>query len=921
MTKEPRRRVRLRTERLAQELRRTRRSQNAWAQVLGLSKGYLSQLVNGHRRYPSAAVRERLLEALGLPFDALFVVEPFRSTHERGRRPERARLPRGESMSNLVQDTRFALRQFARRPAFYGFAALILALGIGTNATLFSAVKGVLLQPLPLPEPDRLVRLFEQNEGKGWGHSMVAPGNWRDWRESGSFTDIAVFLERNANLVGGDEASRVRFTACSPNFFSVVGVAPALGRGFTEEEAQPGRDDVVVLSHAFWTARLGGREDVLGLSVTLDGRETKVVGVMPEGFTYPQAGMDLWKPLGLAPMEAAERGGHWLKALGRLAEGTTLDAASSEMRAIAARLAQEHPETNDGWDVALTPLHQVETYEARTPLLFLWASTGFVLLIACVNVAHMLLVRSRARRGELALRRTLGADRRRLVRQLLTESLLLAAVAATAGIALAAAGLRLLPALAAGSLPRSETLVLDAWAVLFTVALATLCGVAFGTLPALRAHRTALASDLAAQRSGGSSRSWRRAMIAAEVAVAITVLVGAGLFARSLWQVLQVEPGFESQDLLSLRVEPPRDFQIDESLPLRELFASLQADRGRAAVFFGGLLDRLEAVPGVVSATAVNWGPLSGSHWHFELEPLDRPTSPGDVPPAAQSRVVARDYFRTVGIPLIAGRALEARDFQQPTGAAVVDEALARLLWPDEDPLGRRFRYLGPPAEIADLMVFTVVGVVGEVRQSSLEGAQAPTAYFPMPQAVDGHSDDWGMTLLLRTRGDGLALMPQVRAAVKEVDPTLPIFAVRTFEEVLDASVAGRRFQTLLLSGFAFLALLLAALGIYAVVAYSVSQRRREIGVRLALGAGRLRVLGQVLAEGMGPVALGLAAGALGTAGLARLLEGLLYGVEPVDPTVYLTGAAVLGFAALLACTIPAWQATRVDPTSALRAD
>ncbi len=930
-----RQRIRLKPHRLATALGKHRRSQNAWAQRLGLSKGYLSQLVNGRRRYPSADVRRRLLEALELEFDELFELESA-DEPERGEDAKRsasglqAADRRGsrdsigdEFMQTLWYDLRHAVRLLARRPAFALLAIVVLALGIGANVTAFSVVDSVLLEPLPFPNPEGLVLIDEAHPARGLMRFGVSPANLTDWQaelESSdrAFEHIAAYLPRNGNLQLGDRAERVSYALVSVELFPLFGVPPRLGRTFESREGQPEGDAHVVLSHDFWRSHFGASETILGESVVLEGEPHTIVGVMPAGFRFPNASTQLWKPIALAPLEAENRSGRWLAAIGRLHSNADLQQARTEMRALASRLATAYPETNDGWDVTLTPLHSAVVSGARSPLLMVWAVTGLMLLVACANIAHLLLARAASRRQELTVRTALGAGRRRLLAQLLTESVLLSLLGGIGGLLVAVAGVRLVATMAVGSLPRIDAIGIDSSVVGFTLTLSLLTALLFGLAPALGVLRESLSTVVRHSTSRVATGGLRQALVVAEVAVALLVVIGTALLIRSFASVSRVDPGFEPRQLLSARVEPPMLVELD-GVDIETAIQRVMERRRQAATFFDGLIEDVEALPGVEAAAAINYGPLAGDSWFFNFSVAGRPEPADGLLPSGLARVITPGYFETLGIPLLRGRGATYADDQSAPNVVVVDREMARLYWPGEDPVGQRITMGDVPPQFADQFTFTVVGVVGEVRHNSLETMARPAAYFPFAQATTGHHGDWGMSLMIRTGGDPLALAGPVRDVIRRHDPSLPVFQVRSMQQAVELSKADRRLQLQLVGALAMVTLILAAVGIYGVIAYSVSRRTREMGIRLSLGARGGQIVQQVLREGMVPVVAGLLLGLAGALALARVLSSFLFGIEPIDARSFLSGSLILGAVAVFACLIPAWRATRVDPAVVLR--
>jgi len=820
----------------------------------------------------------------------------------------------------LRQDLGYAVRAMRSNLGFTAVAVLSLALGIGANSAIFSLIHGVLLRPLPYPEPDRLVRIWPVRAQLG-SSPATSLHDFEDWRaQSTVFESMAVYAPRYGNLTRDALPRRISYSLASADFFTVVGLGPARGRTFTAGEDQPGNDSVAVVSHRFWQRELGGRGDVLGTTVTLDGRPLEVVGVMPPGFDFPPGrGTELWKPLGMRAEDSGDRGGRWIPALARLRSGVSRTAAQAEMTAIARRLAEAYPATNTGWGAALRPLHEEVVGDTRPALLILWAAVGLVLLIVCANLANLLLARGTARRQEIALRAVLGAGRWRLVRQLLSESLLLALAGGVAGLGLARLLLALLPALAGERVPLLDRVGLDPAVLVFTLALALVTGILFGLLPAIRCSR----SDLATALKEGDARGLvprahgrvRAALVVAEVALSVVVLVAAGLLLRSLADLVRVDPGFGARGVLSLTVAPPWGFDYTGVEP-EEFVRRMMADRARAAVFYRELLERVAALPGVASAGAVNRQPLEGPWWgnYFVVE--GRPVPPPGEEMHALARVVMPGYSATLGIPLVKGRLLRSSDEAGAPRVVVINQAMARTFWPDADPLGQRIDlqdYPGPPAWA------TVVGIVGDVRYAGLQMTPMPAFYRTFPQGRSGHFDDWGMRLLVRAEGDPLSLIAAVRREVAALDPGLPVYGVRRMDEVLAGAAGPERFRTVLLGGFAALALVLTAVGVYGVTAYTVALRTHEMGVRVALGAPRARLVGLVVGQGMALVGGGALVGLILALGLTRFLASLLYGVGATDPGTFVAVGLVLLAATLAACILPARRAARVDPILALR--
>ncbi len=797
-------------------------------------------------------------------------------------------------MQTLLQDLRFALRTLLRSPAFAGVATLTLALGIGAVATLFSVVDGVLLRPLPFREPDRLVAV---SPALLRGEYVLARDRSRSFAELGGYQAGVGF-----GLSGGGEPERVTGAYASTNLFAALGAEPLLGRGFAAGEDQPGRGGVVVLGHGLWRRRFGADPAVVGRTVTLDGQPRTVVGVMPAEFRFPSAETELWVPVSLDPAPHAV-GALWgmggFQAVGRLAPGATPRQALAELGALARAMRAENPLWTPPEpyraDAAVVPLRDAVVGEVRPTLLVLLAAVGFVLLIACANVANLLLARGLGRGREMALRSALGAGRGRLVRQLLTESLVLALAGGAAGLLLATWGLRWLVAALPADTPRLAEVALDGRVTALALGATLLTGVAAGLFPAWRVTRSELQGPLReGAGAGGGRRRLSGVLVAAEIGLAMVLVVGAGLLIRSVRALVAVDPGFRTERVVSARIDPPE---------------SLYGDPARQRAFYAEVLGRVQALPGVGAAGLTSQLPLGGepSPWATAVEGV---TLDPNALPMFDRRAVTPEYLRTLGVRLVRGRAFTAADREGAPPVALVDEAAARRFWPGEDPVGKRIGH--PWAN--DWM--TVVGVVAEVRSAGLAGEQNPAYYAPFAQKPGA-----GMTLVARTTSSPEALAGSLRAVVAGVDPQVPVSRVRAMDEWIAESVARPRLTAVLLGAFAGLALLLGAVGVYGVIAYTVGERTREIGLRIALGAGVGDVVGMVLRQGALLAAAGIGAGLLASLAATRALAGLLYGVTATDPLTFAVVPAVLAAAALLATWLPARRASRVDPMTALRGD
>jgi putative ABC transport system permease protein len=808
-------------------------------------------------------------------------------------------------MRTLWQDLRYGARVLRKSPGFTAVAVAALALGIGANTAIFSVVDNVLLRPLGYAEPSRLVALWEEGKTRGFrGQTELAPANYFDLREQArAFERVAAFSPHSLNLTGAGEPERLEGQRVSADLFPLLGVRPARGRWFLPEEDAFGADRAVVFSHSLWVRRFGADPALVGRTVALDGVPHTVVGVMPPHFHFPGR-EEFWVPMAMHPEEAAGRGDHYLRAVGRLREGVSSEAAGDEVRAFAERLARQYPETNGGLGMVVVPLHEEFVGGARPALLILLGAVGLVLLIACANVANLLLARAAARRREVAVRAALGAGRLRLVRQMLTESLLLATLGGAAGLLLAVWSVDLLSALVPPEVAAAGRQPLDARVLLFTLAVSLVTGVVFGLAPALQSSNPRLSEALkeAGRYTGsGAGRGRARgALVVCEVAVALMLVVGAGLLLKGFWRLRAVEPGFRAEGVLTMKVILP---------------AAKYAKPEQRRAFYDETLRRVAALPGVESAAMISFLPLTFRGMYFTFTAEGRPPATAAERPNAVYRVVSPDYFRAMGVPVLRGRAFAASDTAEAPAVMVVSRAMAERHWPGEDPIGRRLK-VGPPDSRNPWA--TVVGVVGDVRHGALSNELEPEMYAPYAQETRGFTAP--RDLVVRTSaGDPLSLAAAVREAVWSVDKDQPVSGARTLEQVLGESVARQRLYLLLLGAFAGLALVLAAVGVYGVMSYAVAQRTHEIGVRVALGAGRADILRLVVGQGM---LLGLAGVGVGLAGafaLTRVMSSLLYGVTATDPAVYASVALLITLVALLACYVPARRAMKVDPMEALR--
>jgi putative ABC transport system permease protein len=787
-----------------------------------------------------------------------------------------------------------------KKPGFTLTAVITLALGIGATSTIFNFVNGILLRPLPYQDSERLVLLDETAPKRGIASMGVSFPNFLDWREQNrSFTGIAAYGGGNDyTLTGSGEPEELSGADISYNTFEVLGVAPILGRTFTAEEDRPGNGLVVILSYGLWGRRFGAKPEIIGQKITLNNRPHTVVGVMPPGFKFPEVD-DLWTPLAL-DTTMWTRNDHGMSAIARLKPGVTLQQARTDMTAVARRVEEQNPVTNEGMSVNIIPLREGLAGDYRKALLILMGVVGLVLLIACVNVANLLLARSSSRAKEVAIRTALGAGRWRVFRQLVTESVVLGLMGGALGLTLAFWGLDLLLAAIPIDLPFWMKFDLDGRVLGFTVGVTLLTGLIFGAAPALQASKVDLNESLKDGGRGASGMGRHRmlrSLVVAEVALSLVLLIGAGLMARSFMRLQHTSAGLNPENLLTLRLNLPGE-KYDTP--------------GKRHAFYKELLERIGAAPGVEAAGAVSNLPLGGSNWGRSLTVEGFPVLSVGQAPMINHCVITPNYFRAMGIPVLAGRDFSDADARDSMRVTIIDERLAREYWPNESPLGKRVRF-GPPE--SNEPWHTIVGVVGAVKHESLSLTQRKTVYLPHAQVT---IDD--MTLAVRAANPE-NLTPVIRGQVKAMDPDLPIINVRTMTEVVSRSVWQPRLYAILFGVFAAVALALASIGIYGVMAYSVSERTREIGVRVALGAQRRDVLKLVVAQGMTLTLIGAGVGLGAALALTRLMQTLLFEVSATDPLTFAVLAALLSVVALLACYLPARRATKVDPMVALRCE
>jgi putative ABC transport system permease protein len=792
-------------------------------------------------------------------------------------------------MGTLLRDVRYGLRILWKNPGFTVISVLTLALGIGANTAIFSVVNALLLQPLPVKQADRLMTVWDTQPG-----DLRAPASYPeylDWKERiKTFQELGTFFDTAPSLTGQGEPEQLQAVRVSSGLFPLLGLVPSKGRNFTSEEEKPGAERVAMISEALWKRRFGQRPAVLGTKIVLGGEPHTVVGILPSLHSLGER-PDVAVPLRL-DTERAPRGLHFLRVVGRLRPGTDLSQARAELESAARQMATDGLSRHG---IEIVPLQESMVGETRPALLVLLGAVGFVLLIACANATNLLLARAASRRKEIAIRLAVGASRIRLVRQLLTETLILSVLGGGLGLLVAWWGVDLLVS-AGPQLPRLEEIRIDGFVLAFTAGISLLTGILFGLAPALQSSSTEFQESLkegGRQSGGGSARlRLRNLLVVSEVALSLVLLIGAGLLIRSFERVLGDKRGFDASRVLAVDLflspaywEPPKQI-----------------------AFFSELLSRVESLPGVEAVGVVSHLPLGGNNTNSGMK-IEGRTWPEDETPLADDRLVSPGYFRALRIPILKGRAFTEQDREGSPRVAIINESLARRFFPNEDPIGKRIDMNWKSSGWQE-----IVGVVSDVKHDGLDLPSLPAIYVPFLQASDS-----GMTLVVRSAGDPLGLVQAVRDEVRQVDRNQPLARVRTMEDVIAESVAPRRFSMSLLSGFAMLALFLAAIGIYGVIAYSVTQRTHEIGIRMALGAGHGDVLRLVVGQGLKPVGMGVALGLIAAWPLTRLLSGLLFQVSATDPWTFAGIPLLLAGVALCACYLPARRAARVDPLTALR--
>jgi predicted permease len=805
-------------------------------------------------------------------------------------------------MESLIKDIRYGIRSLLKHPGFTLIAVLTLALGIGANTAIFSLVNAVLLKPLPFPEPDRLVMVWEDMSsiGSPRNYSESAPGTYADWKAQQSvFDDLAVLNWKPLNLTGDGEPEKIPSFGVTANLFPLIGIQPALGRNFTVDEDKPGGAKVAILSNGLWQRRYGGDRGLLGRDIVLNGEKHTVIGVMPASFQFLVSDVGVWVSAALTKEQLADHDNHYVDVVARLKPGVSIEQAQADLKTITQRIVRDHPDEMEGVSAAVVSLREQLAGNVRRPLMMLLVAAGLVLLIACANVASLQLSRAAGRGKEIAVRAALGASRGRIVRQLLVESILLAGAGGALGLLVALWSFSLLKQLIPGGMRVSTSLKIDLPLLAFAMMISLVTGIIFGLVPALQASKVDLNRALkqggrTASSAGGNKL--RGAFVVAEVALALILLVGAGLLMQTVFHMRNQYSGFRPEKLLTLRTQLP---------------SYKYGEHPRRVAFYDQVLERVKALPSVTAVGYTTSVPLQwpGGANGFTIEGRDQT---GNAPNAIH-RQVSLDYFQTMGIGLRRGRYFDEGDRKDSVPVVIVNETLARQYWPHEDALGKRFK-LGVP----NAPWVTIVGVANDVREMGMDDPVRAEMYFPYRQ-ITSHFGYAPRDLVIRTTGDPLSLVAVVSREIHAVDPDQPISNIATMGEVLTERTGARRLGMILLTAFAGLALLLASLGIYGVLSFFVAQQTREIGVRLALGAQLRDILVLVLKKGMGLALLGVAVGLIAAFALARLMASLLFGVRATDPITFAAIALILTGVALLACYIPARRATKVDPLVALR--
>lgn len=812
---------------------------------------------------------------------------------------------------SALQDLRHSARTLLKQPAFVIPVTLILALGIGANSTIFSVVNAVLIRPLPYEAPDRIVMIWETNQSKGVPRTIVSPANFRDWKEQNNvFDHLAAFRFWYYTVTGTGDPKIYQGARVSADFFPLLGVKPAFGRNFGLEEEQVGRDHVVILSHSLWQSRFGGNPNIIGQLLTIDGEPFTIIGILPANFRFTRvlnAELQLWMPIAFTPQQLT-REDRSIIVYGRLKQGVPLSQAQAEMNGITRRLEQQYPQTNSGWAAQVNNLQEQAIEPIRPTLLILMAVVGFILLIACANVANLLLARAATKQKEVAIRLALGSSQFRLIRQLLIESLLLALLGGAAGLLVAYWGMNVLNVILPDRIPHLQKLSVDLSVLGFTLIVSLLVGVIVGLIPGLRASRLNVSEAL--QESGRtlseapSRRRMRNLFVVLEVTLAVPLLISAGLMLRSTLLLQNIDRGINLKNVLTMQI----------SLPAAKYSTAQQR-----AAFYKQALQRIQSEPGVQSASAVNFLPLTnlGDATRLTIEGRNPPPPGQEI--AVSYRVIDQDYFRTMVIPLLRGRYFTEQDNDESHGVVMINQTMARRYWPDGDAVGKRLQPHFPAAKVpwrpeSTNTWLTIVGVVGDVEEKGLNDELSAEIYVPYLQNPSSL-----MNLLVRSTSDPLRLVPGVSRQILAVDKDQPVYNIKTMEDVFSQSIAAPQVITSLLSTFGAIALILAAIGVYSVMSYSVAQRTHEVGVRMALGAQQQHVLRMILGQGLKLVLIGVVIGLTTAFAVTRVMSNLLFGVSATDPPIFVTVPLLFIGVAMVASYLPARRALKVDPIIALR--
>lgn len=818
-------------------------------------------------------------------------------------------------MQNLLQDLRYGLRTIRKSPGFAAAAIVVLALGIGANTAIFSVVNAVLLQPLPFPHAEQLVQIWHtppQKSFPGMKEFAVSAANYLDWQaQNHVFQNVSLYTYGAYNLSGNGEPQFIPARKVTADFFKVLGAEPLLGRTFSDEDDRPGHERVAVLSEAFWRSQFAADRSIVGRTIQLDNAAYTVIGVMRSKFQFPvtsdpEDAPKLWTPLALTNTEAAVRGEHHYAVIGRLRPGVTLQQAQAEMDTISRRLEQQYPEDDRGWGAEVKPLREELVGDVRTPLLILLGAVALVLLIACANAANLVLARTVSRQKEIAVRSALGASRSRLVGQVVSETVVLSLAGGLLGLLIAHFGAKLIVAFFASKLPRATNIGLDGSVLAFTLTVSLLTGILAGLLPALRLSRVNVNDALkqgTRTSSDASGNRTRGLLVVSEVALSLMLLIGAGLLIRSLWILRQVDPGFDPHNVLAV---------------IPSISATVFPEPSQEIAFYDQVLNRIRTLPGVEAAAAIDSLPLNGGGSNQPVQLEGRPVQAMADQPEVGVRLISPGYLHTMHIPLIRGRDFGEQETPQSPGAVLISALMAKRLWPGEDPIGKHVTMYFFPDKVRE-----VVGIVGDVKDAGLNDSQPQSMlYLPLNHLTTPRLGGWRsfpMWIVVRTQSNAAGITAAVKNAIREVNAGLPVRYSANMEDFVSTSLSQQRFNMLLLVSFAGLALLLAAVGIYSVLAYTVKRRVREIGIRMALGAQTSDVIRLVVGEGMRPTMIGVVAGIIGALALGRVVSSLLYGVKPSDITTVGVVSALLIGVALAATVIPAYRATRVEPVSTLR--